>query len=215
VVGRLGNGLETRCDFKSVAPIQSRHGDVRVMGPDDRIVAEGRHDPRPVPLPETRQGGKIQVVVVVMGDEHRIDAGQIVEPDTRRVVAPGAGEGHRAGALGPDRICDDVAPCHLDQEGGMSDQTDAQVARRRTRRRRVLEWAWVCFGPGGIALGEPPAQELAEAPGWGSARVEEALSVEVIAWRAVVVKPTLRGVSARRGAQKWQRSDQFCELSAG
>ena len=73
----------------------------------------------------------------------------------------------------------------------------------------------------GLAVGltfatrEAPAQELTEAPGRGSARIEEALPVEVIAWRAVVIEPAFRGAGARRGAEQRQRSDQFCEPSAG
>jgi hypothetical protein len=93
-------------------------------------------------------------------------------------------------------------------------EADAQVALSHTGRRRVLERARVRLGPWRRALGEPPAQEVAEAAGGLAAGVEEALAVEVVAWRTAVVEAALLGLCARGGADEREGSDQMDDLSA-
>jgi hypothetical protein len=72
-------------------------------------------------------GGSIQVIVVVVGENHRIDWRQSIELNTGWNPTPRTGEAERRGSLAPDRIEEDVETGHLDQE--------ARVANPCERKR--------------------------------------------------------------------------------
>ena len=60
--------------------------------------------------------GRVHVVVVVVGDQHSVDGRQVVESDGGRIVTPGTQATKRTGAVGPDRIDEDVDAGDLDQQ---------------------------------------------------------------------------------------------------
>ena len=98
------------------APIAGLDGDPGILGPDDGVVAQRRDDHRAVPLPEAADGGEVEMVVMVVGDQHRMDRRQILERDARRIDPPGAGETEGARPLGEDRIGEDVEARRLDEK---------------------------------------------------------------------------------------------------
>ena len=67
------------------------------------------------------------MVVVVVGDQHRVDGRQVGIGDARRVDPLRAGEADRARAPGEDRIDQDVAAGHLEQVARVPDQHDAKA----------------------------------------------------------------------------------------
>ena len=80
-------------------------------------------------LPALRQSpetGKVQMVIVIVAEEHDIDAGEILPSHARFAQAPRAGPGHRTCALRPDRIGQDVDAVSLKQHGGMVDQRNTK-----------------------------------------------------------------------------------------
>ncbi len=91
-----------------IAPIARR--DARVGNPamDDDIIAQRRDDPRIVPGMERFQRGHVEMIVVIVRQQYRIDRGQSIQFDTQGRHAPGTGEGHGACAIRPDRIGQDV-----------------------------------------------------------------------------------------------------------
>ncbi|MNQ96863.1 hypothetical protein D3C85_1124840 [compost metagenome] len=58
-----------------------------------------RRDEVPDPLLQRQDGGMVQVIVMVVGEDHRLDGWQCLEGDGRRVPALGAEPLHRRGAL--------------------------------------------------------------------------------------------------------------------
>jgi len=214
MMSRFNERLKTGSECNAFAPIQRCHGDACVMSPDDGVVAERGHDLRLIASPEPHKGRQVEVIVVVVRDEHRIDPGQPVEWDTWRIVPPWSCKRHGAGALGPDRVREDVVAGNLDQEGRVADEADAQITFPDLRWWRVLERTWVNLGPGHRPFGELPMEEVDEAAGAFSAGVEEAPSIEVVAQRAFVIKSALGGSGLRCGAKEWERPDQLYEPSA-
>ncbi len=99
MMGWLGESQNTGCEFDAVAPIQTRYRDVRVLCADDGVIPERSQNSWLVAFPETHKSWDIQVIVVVMRDQHRIDAGQVIERNAGRVVSSRPCKRHRAGAL--------------------------------------------------------------------------------------------------------------------
>src|SRR4030095_4267943 len=70
-----------------------RFAPVQLDGPGDVTIGEPRldalrHDEQGIELVgEASHGGLVQVVVVVVGDEHEVDRGQVVQRDAGRGVA--------------------------------------------------------------------------------------------------------------------------------
>ena len=125
----------------------------RMRGPDDRVVAERRDDPRPVAPPEPPQGLDVEMVVMVVRDQHRVDRRQVLEGDARRVDPLGPGEGDRARPLREDRVGQEVEPRDLDQQRGMADR-----GRRAGPRPAAGGLSWKGLGN---ASGQPCARRRA------------------------------------------------------
>ncbi len=136
------------------------------------------------------------MVVMAVGDQHRVDLGQRLEGNARIVDAPGAREGHRRDALRPDRVGQDVAPASLDQLARVADEGDAQARAGNTRRRPVRIGTRIHERPFGLVAGGPPAHELAKTLRRHAVGVEEAHAVEMVGDGAVVV--AAGGGGARR-----------------
>ena len=118
---------QAAAEIDRLAPVARLDVHGVVVGAQDRVVAEGRHDQGLMRLPEPRDGRPVEMVVMVVGDQHRVDGRQVGEGDARRVDPLRAGEAHRARPLGVDRIDQDVAARHLEQVARMADQGDAQA----------------------------------------------------------------------------------------
>ena len=89
-------------------------------------------------LPDPRQpaqGGKIQMIVVIVADQHRIDAGKILPPHPRLPASAGTDPGEWTGPLRPDRVSQDVGITMLEQYRRVVDQGHPQIIAFHARRR--------------------------------------------------------------------------------
>ena len=66
------------------------------------------------------------MIVVIMAEDHDIDAGQIVEGDAGHMHAPGTGPTHGTHALAVNRIGEHGAGCGLKQERRVVDPLRAE-----------------------------------------------------------------------------------------
>ncbi|MNL64903.1 hypothetical protein D3C87_1891720 [compost metagenome] len=83
---------------------------------DDRIVAERGDDVWAVLFMQPFQRGEIEVIIVIMGNDHDVDGRQVFKGDAGRDDASGAYEGKRTGALRPDRVGQNIEAADLDQQ---------------------------------------------------------------------------------------------------
>jgi hypothetical protein len=96
----------------------------------------------------------------------------------------------------------------------MSYETDAQLPFPRSTRRPVPVRAWVFVGPRHRTLAQPPSQEVSEPTLWLAARIEETLSVEVVAGWTIVVKAAGGCTSIRSDARKRDRPEKLQQPSS-
>src|SRR5688500_19849294 len=83
------------------------------------------------------------MVVMIVADEDEVDPGQVLAADPRCPHPLWADEGERRGALGPDRVGEDVDALRLNEDRGVADPGDEHLlavdpARRHRRRDRYL-----------------------------------------------------------------------------
>lgn len=160
-------------------PVAGGDGDFGGVAVDEGVVAERGEDGSAVGAPEAAEGGEVEVVVVVVGEEDRVDGREMVEGDAGWVVAFGAGEGERAGALGKDGVDEEVVAGDLQEGGGVADVADAEGFGAGGWGRR--DGGGDEVGPGGGFGREPPAEDVGEGfVGGGQAGVEEEGAVEVV-----------------------------------
>src|SRR5579871_143751 len=126
------------------------------------------------------------MVVVTMRHEHKVDRRQALESNARIVHALRPDKGEGRGALGPHRVAQNVHARGLDQYARMADIGNADGFSFDPRRRLVGESAWRTLGPRLAAFAEE-AQHVAGLFQGRALRVEEALAVEVIGNRTVII----------------------------
>jgi hypothetical protein len=93
--------------------------------PDPPRYTQGAVHSGSIAPAQPQQGRDIQVIVVVMAQQHDIDRRQVLEADAWDTMAPRPCELHRAGALAPDRIRDDVQFADLQQHRRVVDEGGA------------------------------------------------------------------------------------------
>src|ERR1700726_38676 len=71
----------------------------------------------------------IEVIIVVVGENHGVNRRQAVEVHSWRNPAPGTDELQRRGALAPDGVDENVEPRDLEQERCMSDPRHRELFR--------------------------------------------------------------------------------------
>ena len=74
----------------------------------------------------------VEMVVVIVRDEHGVELGKILESDRRREKPPGPDPGRRRDPIAPDRVGEEAAAVDLDERGGVSEprQPQAGLGRR-------------------------------------------------------------------------------------
>ena len=114
---------------------------------ENRAHAERRHPPcLGLPANQLPHRACAQVVVVVVGDEHRIQPRQVAQPHGRPEEPPGACPLERGRTRVPNRVEQDAHAVDLHQRGRVPEPGHAQPARR-----------WRCIYPGiGAERPEPP-----------------------------------------------------------
>ena len=105
-------------------------------------MPEPGDDARMVRRLQALQRRHVEMVIVIVADEHSIDMRQIRETHAGRPVAAAAEIRSGAGDVAPDRIGEQVQAVDLDQHGRVIDEGDAQltvadVVGRRRRGRHV------------------------------------------------------------------------------
>src|SRR5271156_2037657 len=135
---------------------------------------------------DAAQGGKVEMIVVVVTLEHEINGGKLVEMNSGGAVARRSDPGEGAGAMGPDGIAENVEAFELDEDRGMTDEGGADFSvvnafGRSGAGRRVNP-----FAPGCGAASEQPFERASAAVHGGDTRIEKMLAVEMVGDRSVV-----------------------------
>ena len=108
-------------DRQRIAPIQFVDG-TDALGPQQTGDAE-RDDELGLPASrQPAQSGEIQMIVVIVAEEHNIDAGKILPPHARLAAAARTDPGERTRPLRPDRIGQDVKPLCWSSTRGVVDR---------------------------------------------------------------------------------------------
>src|SRR5580658_9633742 len=124
------------------------------------------------------------MVVMIVAQEHGIDAGKILPPYAWEPSAARTDPGERTCPLRPDRIRQNVGVGLLEQHGGMVDQRDAQLIAVHPRRGfRLLYIRYESRGRLRPA-GELPSQGIEKAASLRRMRIEETLPVKVRHFKA-------------------------------
>src|SRR5580704_5335858 len=102
------------------------------VGPDPERADERRDS-----VLESDDRGVVEVVVVVVGDEDRIEGRQVTDGEQRRKETLGAGEVDGPDPFAPHRVGEEVMPVDLEQYRRMAEPRDAD-----SRGGRPRETAW-------------------------------------------------------------------------
>src|SRR5437763_1787790 len=94
-------------EWQRFAPIQFING-TDVPGSKDAGNAERNNELTCSTGGQPFQGGEVQVIVVIMAEEHYINTREILPLHTRRTPAVRADPGERTGPRRPDRIRENV-----------------------------------------------------------------------------------------------------------
>ncbi len=103
-----------------------------------------RRDERNVQLGETANGRKIQVVVMVVGDQHHVDRGKLGHFDGHWLKALRTRESNRRCTIAPDGIRQHPGAIDLHQHRRMTEPggAESRFTRPRPSRKRVHGRQW-------------------------------------------------------------------------
>ena len=186
-------------------------GRIDAVSPHQGAVAERREDRRACQASERRD---VEMIVVIVADEHEIDRRKIFEADAGRPVSLRTDRADRRRALGPDRIGEDVHAVDLNQRRRMIDEGDSQLAVSDAGRRRRTEGRVAPLAPRAALASEHPFQKRALALPAG-VRVVKSLAVEVIALRTAITRRGDERPFDRRRRSRGSSADRdsFCGAS--
>lgn len=140
VIGGNDGGAEAVGQVEALPPVAGLHVGLRGCGAQDGVVAERGEEPGLMDVGEVLAGGQVEVVVVVVGEQDRVDRGQMFEGDGGRVVAEGSDAGEGADAVRPDGIEEQVGSGDLDEQRGVADVGDLQAVEPARSGRRGRSW---------------------------------------------------------------------------
>src|SRR5436190_18207231 len=152
--------------------------------PHERAVAERREDPRPL---EALERGDVEVIVVIVADQHEVDRRKVFEANAGRAVAVRAGERDGRCAVRPDRISKNVDAVELDERRRVIDECDAQLAVADAPGRRRTGRGVDPLTPVAALAVEHPLDERAVALS-GGLKIVKAFAVKMIGNRAAVTR---------------------------
>ena len=101
MVRRDDSDLRMARERDRVAPVADGDPRIRDMAAYDGVVAERRDDQRPVAIVEPPERRDVEVIIMVVRQQHRIDPRQILERDAGGGDAPRPREADRARPVGP------------------------------------------------------------------------------------------------------------------
>ena len=135
MLGGRGNELDT-VHLGTLPPIQLTYL-AGVDAPFDQGVAHAKGRQEVSGLGRQLEDGlMIEVVVMIVGKDHRFDRWQFFQADGRLMKTLRAGPLHGRGALGEHRVCQPEFIPQLEQYGGMAEAECAVVRRRQQRGAR-------------------------------------------------------------------------------
>src|SRR6185503_1930801 len=203
--------METLQAFVCVPPIQFDHFG-KAPPPQESFVAQRRHDQGVELTPQPRQRREVHVVVVIVADEHRVDARELLKWESRRPHAARPGHVPRPDALGVNRVGQQVQPAKLHQERRVADE------RRRNRPWRRLgrfEWSGNIRDPlwPAAAFGRCYPQQIVKQPvARASRRVLKATAVEMRRRFAAMGWPGMNGTVHQRLLRRWPAAGLACDV---
>jgi hypothetical protein len=172
-------------DRDPVSPVAGHHACVRHGLPDDGIVAERGDDEGSVRGLQPAQRCDVEMVVVIVRQQHGIDRRQIGKGDPGCGHSARPGEADGTGPIGPERIGENVEARGLDQQRRMPDHRDPQPLDALIRHDRMDDDR---LGPFCRRLTQLPSQHRAQrAIGIGVGRIEEAQAIEMVRSRPVII----------------------------
>ena len=122
------------------------------------------------------------MIVVIVAEQHNIDARKIFPPHSGRAAAARANRSKGTGALRPDWIRQNVGTDVLDEQRGMVDETHSQlIATDASRRFGYCDVRNELRGNLGSG-GQLPSQQMKKARRPSAIRIEEALAVKM-SWK--------------------------------
>lgn len=190
VLRRNQRDRHLRRETDRLPPVALLHcGDARAA--NEIEIAQRYNRARDALFRETTQRRKIQVVIMVVGDQHDVNRRQLLKANARVLTPPGAGPGDRAAPFGPDGVGQDVEAVHLDQKRRVADRGHHKLSlpdpgRRRGSGQKIPDLR--PFGPV-VSENEPPDPRGAAASrcltweGLGNPGIEVVAAVEVVRYR--------------------------------
>jgi hypothetical protein len=134
VLGRGTNDLLAGAGELRLPPIELR--DVRDTARFQPGLQSQRHnDQRPPVLGEPAQAGQIEMVIVIVAQQHHVHAGQFAESKRGRLHAPGSEQTERPGPGGEDRIGESREAGKLQEVSGMTDERGGHLPGRHMFRQ--------------------------------------------------------------------------------
>lgn len=162
-------------------------------------VAEPGEITRPVCLLEPAQGFQIEVVVVIVRDQHQVDRRQRLKRQARVAHAPRADVPQRTDALGVHRVGEDIEAGQLDQKGNVIDERERELPRSKARRQGGPDPILDAPRPGPGPRGNGPAQQVQPTASGAGVRIEKMPAVEMVREPTVVRRTArLRPAGERR-----------------
>jgi len=110
-----------------IAEAQCRHKPLQLERYDDRDT---------VLVGQRLQGGPVQMVIVVVGDDQEINPGQFLNRQPGRGISLGSEWRYRGCVVGQKRVQEDVSTTQTEQEGGVT-QPGQPVSGARFGKRRL------------------------------------------------------------------------------
>lgn len=83
----------------ALAPVHRRRLHIGHGAANDRVIAEWRHDTRPMLRTQPPERSYIEMIIMIVRYQHEINWRQIIEGDARLDDAPGSGKSEGARAL--------------------------------------------------------------------------------------------------------------------
>ena len=168
-------------------PVETFRGDGRIMGAHHGVIAERRDDARPMGGGQPRQRRDIEMIIMPVRHQHRIDRRQCIECDARIVDPFRSGKADRGGTRRPHGIAQEVDTARLDEKARMADKADPDRRPRDAGGRTVRMGARRPFRPFFAASGGEPPQHVEGAFRRRAQGIAEPDAIEVIRHRPIMV----------------------------
>src|SRR5207237_6180943 len=185
---RRGHGDAGAGGLQRLPPVELVHS-LQLKLLQKRSVPQAGDEARVMRFLEPHERVDIEMVVVVVSDEHEVDRRQLIKREPRGAYPLGADPPQGAYPLRIHRVREDIQTPELDQERDVIDERERDLpvieAGGRRRSGAVLD----PFRPLLCLSRAPPPQKLPERAPDGCVRVEEEPAVEVIRGRAMVARP--------------------------